>query len=54
MFMWGDFVVQLVFLIILVVIVALVVSVIRTFSKRSKQMDRIEGKLDDLQTKKDS
>ncbi|MBP1970920.1 large-conductance mechanosensitive channel [Virgibacillus natechei] len=53
MFMWGDFIVQLVFLIILVVIVALVVLVIRKFSKRSKQLDRIEKKLDDIAANKD-
>lgn len=53
MFMWGDFIIVLVFFIILIVIVALIISVILQFSKRSKQMDRIENKLDDIQTKKD-
>jgi len=54
--MWGDIIFQLVLLIILVVIVALIVLAIRTLSRRSKQMDRIENKLDAVskQDKKDN
>ncbi|MYL56744.1 hypothetical protein GLW20_04435 [Virgibacillus halodenitrificans] len=52
MFVWGDFIIQLVFLVILVVIVALVVSGIRKSSKRNQQMKRIEKKLDNFQAEK--
>ncbi len=54
--MWDDVIFQLVFLIILVVIAALIVFAIRALSKRPKQMDRIEKKLDAVskQNKKDN
>ncbi|QKY71735.1 DUF4083 domain-containing protein [Lentibacillus sp. CBA3610] len=42
----GDVAFQLVFLVFWIVIIVLIVSAFRSLSKRSKQMDRIEKKLD--------
>ncbi|WP_026571174.1 MULTISPECIES: hypothetical protein [Sediminibacillus] len=46
--LWGDVLVQFVYLMILVLIVLLFVSVFRSQAKRQKQLDRIERKIDQL------
>ncbi|QTN00578.1 DUF4083 domain-containing protein [Sediminibacillus dalangtanensis] len=46
--LWGDVLVQFVYLLILVLIVMLFVSVFRSQAKRQRQLDRIEKKIDQL------
>lgn len=55
-FSLGTAIFQIVYLIILAAVIGFIVLGVRAFSKRSKQMDRIEKKLDDLseRMKKDS
>lgn len=54
-FSLGTAVFQIVYLIILVAVIVFIVLGFRAFSKRSKQMDRIEKKLDVVRKeKKDS
>jgi len=52
---WSNIIFQLVFLAILVLIVIVIVSAVRTITKRSKQIDSIEKKIDEMnhQIKKD-
>ncbi|SDM27073.1 hypothetical protein [Sediminibacillus halophilus] len=52
--LWGDVLVQFVYLLILVLIVMLFVSVFRSQAKRQKQLDRIEKKIDQLNSRQNN